>query len=59
MSTSNTTFPIDIYGHIDNSNNSNTYPSATYNYDVTNCYFQGFLTDKFENTSNNLIGLEF
>lgn len=59
MSTSNTTFPIDIYGHIDNSNNSNTYPSATYNYDVTNCYFQGFLTDKLENTSNNLIGLEF
>ena len=59
MSSSSTSiFPIDI--KIDNSNNNNTYPSATYNYDVTNCYFQGFLTDSSSNNNNNnLIGLEF
>ena len=54
MPSSTPTFPIEIHANIDNSNNSNTYPSATYNYDVTNCYFQGFLTDA---SNINLYGI--
>lgn len=54
MSNSTPIFPIQINDHIRDTS-YNTYPSATYNYDVNNCYFDSFLTD----TDNNLIGLSY